>query len=109
MNEQDLTPSPQKDIGHRDINPDYTERIKRHLGYPETETEPQVQTPAPPKGRRRNPLLGPLRGDSEDDTEKPIYHEEPVILSEEQKQTGRDGVDSARIVLRGINPDNSGN
>jgi len=48
----------------------------------------------------------PLRGDSE---EKPIYHEPPVFLSEEDKQTGRDGVDSARIILRGINPDNSGN
>ena len=103
MNEQDHTPSPQEDIGHRDINPDYTERIKRHLGYPETETEPQVQTPATPKGRRRNPLPGPIRGDSE---ENPPYFEKPVILSEEEKQTGQRNVELAREVLRDINPDN---
>ena len=109
MHEQDLTPSPQEDIGHRDINPEYTERIQRHLGYPETETEPQVQTPATPKGRRRNPLPGPVRGDSEADTGKPIYHETPVILSKDDKQIGQRGVDSAREVLRNINPDNSGN
>lgn len=106
MNEQDHTPSPQEDIGHRYINPEYTERIQRYLDYPETETEPQVQTPATPKGRRRNPLPGPIRGESEADTDKPIYHEAPAVLTPEDKQIGQRGVDLAREVLRDINPDN---
>lgn len=86
------------------------------IGYKSVENTADIiqnLPPTVPAAKKKFKNLGntrPTRGDSEVDTGKsPIYHEEPVILSEEQKQTGRDGVDSARIVLRGINPDNSDN
>ena len=85
------------------------------IGYKSAENTADIIQNLPPNAptftkKYKNPRnTWPLRGESEADTGNPIYHEEPVILSEEEKQTGRDGVEIAKKVLKGINPDNSGN
>jgi len=94
------------------ISPEQAEEI----GYKSVENTADIiqnLPPTVPTAKKKFKNLKntvPLRGDSEVDTGKPpIYHEIPVILSEDEKQIGQRGVDSAREVLRDINPDNSGN
>ncbi len=92
------------------ISPEQAEDI----GYKSAENTADIIQNLPPNTptftkKNKNPRnTNPLRGESEADTEKPIYFEPPVMLNPEEKHTGQQGVEMARKVLKDINPDNSG-
>lgn len=71
--------------------------VRRHPANPQP-AKPQTNK------KRSKTFSGPVRGDSEGDTGNPAYHEPYNPLTDEEKATGKAGVEAARRILEQNRP-----